>query len=115
MYRTLVVVTEAPMDIAVRYLLLRSPFLWFQLPLCLGQLVLRDPGFLPSMHPAILRDAFLGGYRAMVVVVYPSSFPSLFPMELAIDRALDPAQLFVSLLFSWLVHIAMRYTTLVMP
>ena len=71
--------------------------------------------YLGPMHSAVLRYAFFCGNRAMVVVVYPSSFPSLFPVELAIDRALDPAQLFVSFLFSGLVHVAMLYATLVMP
>ena len=73
----------------MRYLHLRSPFLWFRLPLCLGQLVLRDLGFLPSVHPAILRDALLSCNRAVVVVSYLTSLSSLFLIELALDRALD--------------------------
>ena len=67
------------------------------------------------MHPIVLSYIFFYRNRTIVVVVYPSSFPSLFLIELAIDRALNLAQLFVSFLFSWLVHVAMQYSTLVMP
>ena len=46
--------------------------------------------YLGPMHPAVLGYAFFRGNRAMVVVVYPSSLPSLFLVESAIGLALDP-------------------------
>ena len=51
----------------------------------------RDSWFLCLVHSAVLFVALLGGYRAMVVVFYLSSIPSLFLVILAIGRTVDPA------------------------
>ena len=51
----------------------------------------RDPWLACPRHLTVLCIAFCGGYRAMVVVFYLSSIPSLFLVILAIGRAVDPA------------------------
>ena len=51
----------------------------------------RDSWSCSSVHPAVLCIAFFGGYRAIVVVVYLLSIPSLYLVELAISRTVNLA------------------------
>ena len=74
-----------PQESLVAFVLIGLSWLWLEHP---GR---RDPWLLCSVHSAVFGVTFLGGYRAMVVVVYLSSIPSLFPVELAIGRTIDPA------------------------
>ena len=51
----------------------------------------RDSWLLCPVHLTVLYIAFFGRYRAIVVIVYLLSIPSLFLMKLAIGRTVDPA------------------------
>ena len=74
-----------PQESLVVFILIGLLWLLFEHP---GR---RDSWFRCLVHSAVLCVTFLGGYRAMVVVFYPSSIPSLFLMILAVGRTVDPA------------------------
>lgn len=70
---------------------------------------------LSAMHAIILRRALPCYYHIVVVVSYLPRILVLFLVKLTIFRAIDLAELFVSLSLLWSMDMTVWYSTLVVP